>query len=146
MKILRRQLFLILTAIILPFSPGCSTAGSSIPLGTAANFSPTDPAKIEFLIEEPTRPHVKIALVEGTAATDDYFTAARTQAAALDAMKKEAARLGAHAIILAAKGSTPYGQVIIANTTGTARFATTTGVGLGWEKITLSGTAIRYKE
>ena len=146
MKILRFKVLLILTAIILPFLAGCSTAGSSIPLGSGVHFSPTDPAKIEFLIEEPTRSHVKIALVEGTAATDDYFTAARTQAAALDAMKKEAARLGAQAIILTAKGSTPYGQIIIANTTGTAQFATTTGVGLGWEKITVSGTAIRYNE
>jgi hypothetical protein len=116
-------------------------------LGSGQSFPATDPLKIEILIEPPSRPYTAIAVVEGTAATDDYFTEAKTQAAALDAMKKEAARVGAHAIILTAKGSKPYGQMAIANTnSATPGFATTTAIGLGFEKITLSGTAIRYKE
>src|SRR5688572_5170658 len=84
---------------------GCSTSGTSIPIGPAVSHTPTDPASVEILLEPPARGHTVIALVDGTAATDDYLTQARTQAAALTAMKKEAARLGSHAIVLTARGS-----------------------------------------
>ena len=64
----------------------------------------------------------------------------------------EASRIGANAIVLTGKNSAPYGQVGFASTTGSAiatgnyinSYATTVSSGLGWEKITFSGTAIRY--
>lgn len=140
-------------------SVGCSTEGTAIPIGDSSRVFPaTDPAMVSLLVEPPSRPHEIIALVEGVAATDDYFSETRTQAAALDAMKKQAAKLGSHAIVLTGKGREPYGQVTIANTTATASgaavgntalmsgFATTTGSTVGWEKIRFAGTAIRYKD
>jgi hypothetical protein len=133
---------------------GCSTSGTSVPIGVAGNFAPTQPGAVILLVAAPERKHEIIALVEGTAATDDYLTKAKTEAAAIEAMKNEAARLGAHAIVLTGKGSAPYGQIGFATTSGSANvvggyasgYATTVGTSVGWEKITFSGTAIRYAD
>mgnify|MGYP001371628580 CR=1 FL=1 len=137
---------------------GCSTSGTSVLIGEGGTYAATDPASIRLLIQPPERAHEIIALVEGEAATDDYFTKPRTEAAAIAAMKEEAARIGANAIVLTGKGTRPYGQVSIGNTTGTA-YGTAVGSGFnvsafstsvtstaGWEKITFSGTAIRYTD
>lgn len=140
----------ILTAILV----ACSTSGTSIKIGDGGPYPPTDPISITLLLGPPERPHEVIAMVEGVAATDDYFTKAKTEAAAIEAMKKEAARIGANAIVLTGKDSKPYGQTGYTTTTGFANaagnsvsgFATTMTYGGGWEKITFSGTAIRYKE
>jgi hypothetical protein len=82
----------------------------------------------------------------------------RTQAAAIDAMKKEAARLGANAIVITAKGSSPYAQVTTTSGTGSATvvgggntavgsgFFNSTSTTMGWEKIAISGSAIRYNK
>lgn len=134
----------------------CSTSGTSILIGEGGALPPTDPNSISLLIEPPQKKHTVIALVEGVAATDDYFTKAKTEAAAITAMKEEAARIGANAIVLAGKGTSPYGQVTVGNSTGSAygsatangfnanAYATTVISSMGWEKITFSGTAIRY--
>lgn len=143
-----------LTVALLALSTAaCSTTGTSVKIGEGT-FAPTDPAAIVLLVEAPAREHAVIALVEGEAATDDYLSKARTEAAAIDAMREEAARIGAHAIVLTGKGVRPYGQVGISNTTGGATvtpgaisgYSTTVSSGLGWEKITFSGTAIRYSD
>lgn len=130
---------------------GCSTSGTSVQIG-AKTYAPTTPDSIVLLIEPPAEKHEIIALVEGEAATDDYFTKPRTEAAAIKAMREEAARIGANAIVLTGKGVRPYGQVSIANSVGGATvapgsisgYSSTVSTGLGWEKITFSGTAIRY--
>lgn len=134
----------------------CSTEGTSIRIGEAGPFPATDPNSVVLLVEPPQKKHQVIALVEGVAATDDYFTKARTEAAAIEAMKKEAAKAGANAIVLTGKGTKPYGQVAVGNTVGSAYgygtaagfnasgYATTVTSSMGWEKITFSGTAIRY--
>lgn len=136
----------------------CSTSGTSILVGEGGVHPSTDPSSITLLIEPPQRKHTIIALVEGVAATDDYFTKAKTEAAAIAAMKTEAARIGANAIVLTGKGTKPYGQVTIGNTVGSAygygsasgfnasAYATTVSSSMGWEKITFSGTAIRYTD
>ena len=155
----RNWIALATTVAVAAISAGCSTAGTSIPIGEQPQgVVATDPATITLLVEPPSRSHSIVALVEGVAATDDYFTEARTQAAALEAMKKEAARLGANAIVLTGKGKEPYGQIVIANTsanaTGTAvgntafvsGHATTFAQSIGFEKIRFAGTAIRYTE
>lgn len=107
-----------------------------------------------MLVGPPERRHEVVAMVEGTAATDDYFTQERTEAAALKAMREKAAEVGAHAIVLTGKGARPYGQVTVGNAYGSALatgntvsgYATTISSTAGWEKITFSGTAIRYIE
>ncbi|WP_223473801.1 hypothetical protein [Pseudomonas sp. BF-B-27] len=135
---------------------GCSTSGTSVLIGEGVALPPTDPRSVSLLLEPPQKKHTVIALVEGVAATDDYFTKAKTEAAAITAMKEEAARIGANAIVLTGKGTQPYGQVTVGNSTGSASgsatatgfnanaYATTVSSSMGWEKITFSGTAIRY--
>lgn len=74
---------------------GCATEGMSILIGESHNYAPTNPESIAILLTAPDQPHEVIALVEGVAATDDYWgSETRTQQAAIDAMRKEAARLG----------------------------------------------------
>lgn len=132
----------------------CSTSGTSILIGEGGALPPTDPSSISLLLTPPQKKHTVIALVEGVAATDDYFTKAKTEAAAITAMKEEAARIGANAIVLTGKGSQPYGQVSVGNSTGSATatgfsanaYATTVSSSMGWEKITFNGTAIRYTD
>lgn len=132
----------------------CSTSGTSVLIGEDGAFPPTDPKSIPLLLEPPQKKHTIIALVEGVAATDDYFTKAKTEAAAITAMKEEAARIGANAIVLNGKGTQPYGQVSVGNSMASAygspasvnAYATTVSSSMGWEKITFSGTAIRYTE
>ncbi|MNC10645.1 hypothetical protein D3C75_583110 [compost metagenome] len=132
----------------------CSTSGTSVLIGEHGVFPSTDPGAVTLLIAPPEKKHTIIALVEGVAATDDYFTKAKTEAAAITAMKEEAARIGANAIVLNAKGSQPYGQVSVGNSTVSAygspasinAYGTSVSSSMGWEKITFNGTAIRYTE
>lgn len=119
-----KLLFLLLATV---FSmAGCSTSGVAIPIGSVS-YPATSPDSVMILAEKPSQSHVAIALVDGTAATDDYFTQERTQAAALKAMREKAAALGAHAIVITNRGNRPYGGAL-------------------WEKVQLSGTAIRYTD
>lgn len=104
----------------------CSTTGVAIPLGTNS-FSATAADSVVILAEAPSRAYTDVALVDGTAATDDYFTREKTMAAALRAMKEKAAQLGAHAIIITDKNNRPYGGAL-------------------FEKIQVSGKAIRYTD
>lgn len=139
-----------LTAVALA---ACSTSGTAVRIGENS-YPSTNPDSIVMLAGPPERRHEIVAMVEGTAATDDYFTQARTEAAALKAMKEKAAELGANAIVLTGKGSRPYGQVTVGNAYGSALasgnmvsgYATTVSSSAGWEKITFSGTAIRYTD
>lgn len=149
---------LVVAALLAVATAGCSTSGTSILVGEGKAHAPTSPEAIRMLVEPPQRTHEVIALVEGEAATDDYFTKARTEAAALAAMKEEAARIGAHAIVLTGKGTRPYGQTTIGNTIGgvqgsatestfqASAYATSVSSSMGYEKNTFSGTAIRYTD
>jgi hypothetical protein len=114
-----------LVLMILLSIVGCSTSGVAIPLGTKS-YPLTSADTVVILADSPNRPFVDVALVDGTAATDDYFTQERTQAAALRAMREKAAQLGAHAIIISNKSNRSYGRL--------------------WEKIQISGKAIRYTD
>jgi hypothetical protein len=151
---MKKVLIIMLATLI----AGCSTSGTSILIGEGGALPPTDPSSISLLLGPPQKKHTVVALVEGVAATDDYFTKAKTEAAAITAMKEEAARIGANAIVLTGKGTQPYGQVTVGNSTGSAygsatatgfntnSYATTVSSAMGWEKITFSGTAIRYTD
>lgn len=133
---------------------GCATEGTSIPIGTGKHLAPTRVDEIALLVSAPAQAHEIIALVEGVASTDDYLSEKRTQDAALTAMRKEAARIGADAIVLTGKGSEPYAQIStgsgIATASGSAAFGTayfsSAGTTMGWQKIRISGTAISFKK
>lgn len=154
-----KRLGVIATLVISAASlSGCATEGMSIPIGEAGNYAPTTPDRISMLVAPPSTPHKIIALVDGVASTDDYLSVSRTQAAAVDAMKTEAARLGANAIVLTAKGSTPYAQVTTTTGAGNASvvaagdrafgsgYFNSTSTTMGFQKIQVSGTAIRYTD
>jgi hypothetical protein len=102
----------------------CSTSGTSILLGEGKSYSPTSIDSIQFLDGAPDAPHEVFAMVEGTAATDDYFTKKRTKEAAVLALKEEAARIGADAVIILDTDSEEYGGV--------------------WDKIHIKGKALVY--
>ncbi|QTD87938.1 MULTISPECIES: hypothetical protein [Xanthomonas] len=147
MKFIHIGIALIATAIA-----GCSTSGTAVRIGENT-YPPVTPDHVVLLVAAPSKPHEVIALVEGVAATDDYFTKERTEAAAIKAMKEKAASLGADAIVLTSKGSAPYGQISTGTAYGSSTqtagnitgLATVTSTSMGWEKITFSGTAVRYK-
>lgn len=132
---------------------GCSTSGTAVRIGENS-YQAASADHVVLLVQPPSKPHEVIALVEGVAATDDYFTKQRTEAAAIKAMKEKAASLGADAIVLTSKGSAPYGQISTGTAYGSATqtggnitgMATVTSTSMGWEKITFSGTAVRYKD
>jgi hypothetical protein len=74
---------------------GCHTVSTSlVPYLGVAKHPPTDPAKVEFLQKEPTRPFVKLG--EVTAAPDSGTSAEKIEAA----LRREAAKLGADAVVL----------------------------------------------
>jgi hypothetical protein len=135
---------------------GCATEGMSIPIGPQRSLPSTSMDDITILMEPPAQAHEIIALVEGVASTDDYLSERRTQEAALKAMKKEAARIGANAIVLTAKGREPYAQVTVGSGTATANaniiggavfgsgYYTSTATTFGWQKIRVGGTAVRF--
>lgn len=125
---------------------GCATEGTSIPIGEQ-RFAPTDPVSLVLLTSEPSRAHTVVAMVEGVAATDDYFgSEAKTQAAAVQAMRKEAARLGAHAVVLSGKSSEASAAITTGNGIVSGGYFTATATTMGFQKIRVAGKAIRYAE
>lgn len=136
----------------------CATEGTSILIGANNQHPPIDPQKVIILLRPPETRHEIVALVEGVASTDDYLSEKRTQDAAVMAMKKEAAKLGAQAIVLTEKGRTPYAQMTVGNAFGSGTAATygqnafgssyftSIGTTMGFEKIRVSGTAIYIAE
>ena len=100
---------------------GCSTTGTTIMLDSENSYPPTSIEDIKLYLEPPNTPYKSIAMIDGMAATDDYFTEKRTHEAALNILKKTAAEIGAHGIIIGKKGWQPY---------------------MGFKKITIDGVAI----
>ena len=74
---------------------GCHTVSTSlVPYVGLPKYPPSDPAKIEILQKDPTRTFEKLG--EVTASPDEGTSAATIEAA----LRKEAARLGADAVVL----------------------------------------------
>jgi hypothetical protein len=150
----------------------CANDGTSLQIGEQV-YPPTDPLQVSILIGPPQRKHVVVGLVDSQASTDDYLSKSRAQAAAVRILKEQAAKLGANAIVLTAKGSQPYGQMTLmtsntnamANSYGTAQaniigntiygqgntktnlssFTNSTAMTFGWQLMQLGGTAVRYQ-
>ena len=147
---LKFRFALMLFALIL--AGGCSTSGTSIMLGQSTKYPRTNPQSVELLLAAPAKSHEAIALVEGIAETFDYPTEDAARVAAVLAMKKQAARTGAHAVILVPKTFTAHRQVSEGNTAGAALSDnvasgfTTRYCHVFYETMRISGTAIRYQE
>ena len=166
-----KPLRLILGLLVSVFA-SCANDGTALQIGEQA-YPPTDPLQVAILIEPPQRKHVVVGLVDSQASTDDYLSKSRAQTAAVRILKEQAAKLGANAIVLTAKGSRPYGQMTMmtsntnatANSYGTAQaniignsiygqgnsttnlsgFTNATAMTFGWELMQLGGTAIHYQ-
>ena len=77
------------------FTSGCHTVSTDrIAYIAVPQYPPTDPATIEFLQKEPSRPFEKLG--EVTAAPDPGTPAPKIETA----MRKQAAKLGADALVL----------------------------------------------
>lgn len=66
---------LILATII--FISAYSASGISIVLDKTISYKTTSICSIKLLLSKPDRPYKEFALIEGSAATDDYFTKAK---------------------------------------------------------------------
>jgi hypothetical protein len=77
------------------FTSGCHTVSTSlVPYVGVPKFPPSDPAKIEILQKDPTRPFEKLG--EVTASPDEGTSAEKIEAA----LRRNAAKLGADAVVL----------------------------------------------
>jgi hypothetical protein len=96
MKTLGRSLCLSVAAALLLSATGCQTVSvtSTQEIG-GPTFPPTDPATIEILRTEPTRPHVRLGEVRAEP-SDDEVSAAKIE----EALRQEAAKLGANAAVV----------------------------------------------
>ena len=95
-KPLGRLLCLSLAAATLFAMTGCQTVSVSYTQDIGGpTFPPTDPATIEILRTEPTRPHVRLGEVRAEPSSDEV-SAAKIE----EALRKEAAKLGANAAVV----------------------------------------------
>ena len=95
-KTLTRLFCLSLSIAILPVITGCQTVSttSTQEIG-GPTFAPTDPANVEILRTEPTRPHVRLGEVRAEP-SDQEVSAAKIE----EALRKGAAKLGANAAVV----------------------------------------------
>lgn len=95
-KTLGRLFYLNLTLVALALVTGCQTVSvtSTQEIG-GPTFSPTDPATVEILRTEPTRPHVRLGEVHAEP-SDEEVSAAKIE----EALRKGAAKLGANAAVV----------------------------------------------
>lgn len=81
---------------ILALTVGCQTVSSSkIQYIGVPTYGPTNPTNVQVLRAEPTRPHVRLGEVRAEP-SDPSVNAAKIE----DALRKEAAKLGADAVVV----------------------------------------------
>jgi hypothetical protein len=94
-----RTLWLIFAAIAVAIGAGCaSTNVSTIPYPNVPTFQPTDPARVQILRAEPTRPQVKLAEII-VAAAEPVGSPPSVQEAD-EKLRAAAAKLGADAAVI----------------------------------------------
>lgn len=119
----------VLAVLALLSFTGCTlTRGSSVVIGSARQ--PTDPAKVKLYTELPKQ-YEKIALLSADS-RNDFASQQNLTNAAIERLKKEAAKVGANGILLNGIGNYQVGSsgVIIANpgsSVGTGVMNTRTG-------------------
>ncbi len=115
-------LHLILVSLLVS---GCVSEGTHILTGP--KFPPTQPETVQILIEKPSKEHVVIGLVESRGM--GITTEANDLELSMNALKKEAASIGADAIII---------QSSTQDIAGISEYGTST-------ERRLKGVAIKYK-
>ena len=87
---------LALIAVALLLVAGCQTVSTSHTQDIGApRFAPSDPAQVQILRTEPTRPHVRLGEVRAQP-SDESVDVSKIE----DAIRKEAAKLGANAAVV----------------------------------------------
>jgi hypothetical protein len=95
-KTLIRSLYLSVAIFGLAIVTGCQTVAvnSTQEIG-GPTFPPTDPATVQILRTEPTRPHVRLGEVRAEP-SDENVSAAKIE----EALRKAAAKMGANAAVV----------------------------------------------
>jgi hypothetical protein len=97
-----------LLAITMWLATGCQTVSTTHTQEIGApRFAPSDPAKVEILRTEPTRAHVRLGEVQAEP-SDTSVDASKIE----EALRKEAARLGADAAVVVADKTQVTGAVV----------------------------------
>jgi hypothetical protein len=99
----------VFAALVVFFMPGCAGVSTSHTQDVGSpKFPPSDPTKIEILREEPTQPHVRLGEVRAEPPSES------TEAAMIeDALRKEAAELGADAAVVVYDGTHVTGAEVL---------------------------------
>ena len=88
---------------------GCSSLSTrTIQYVGVPRFSPADPARVEILHAEPARPHDRLGEVVVDASTDPAPAVERIEAA----LRRDAAKLGAEAVVLVYDRTQTVGAVV----------------------------------
>ena len=124
-------LLLIITASLLVSC--ASVDASSTQYVGVVHSPPSDPATVEILRSEPTRPHERLGEVVVDASTDPAPPVAQIE----DKLKKEAAKMGADAVVIVYDQVQPVG-VVVSGGYWTRTASTVTG-------HRLVGLAIKYR-
>lgn len=126
---------------------GCAgTSGSIVPIGQMQVLPPTTTESVELLLEQPTRPYQKLAIVIASSATTGPHGTDRAEARAMEEARAKAASIGADAIVLTGQNrdSLSGGAVGTGSQFGTT--ATASGFGSSTLTVTVRGLAIRYTD
>jgi hypothetical protein len=98
MKQIKSVVFATLVAAVLFVSTGCQTVSTSkIQYIGVPKFPPTDPAQVQILRTEPTRPHTRLGEVRAEPSSESIDVNTIETA-----IKKAAAKLGADAAVIVA--------------------------------------------
>jgi hypothetical protein len=96
MKLTTSVLTVTLAATVLLVTTGCQTVSTSYTQEIGGpRFPPSDPAQVQILRTEPTRPHVRLGEVRAEPSSESVDVS-KIEAA----LKKEAAKLGADAAVV----------------------------------------------
>ena len=105
---------------------GCATGDALILDSSAVSEEPRPVEEVQMLLKEPNRPFKVIALVSASGYVEDYWSASAAQKAVLEELRKQAADIGADAVIIGGKDVINEGGFGVTNTYGSA-----TGYGYG---------------
>jgi hypothetical protein len=108
MKIKLPSLLIAMSAGALLLLAGCQSVSTSVKQDIGGpHFAPSDPAQVQILRTEPTRPHVRLGEVQAEPSSDSVGAAPIELA-----LQKAAAKLGANAVVIVADRTQAMGAVV----------------------------------
>ena len=128
-------------AVLVLTLAGCASGSAIV---TGPKLPPTEPEQVQILLEAPSSEFEIIGLVE--ARSDVEFTRQAASDRAIEELKKQAAKIGANAVVLTGTGEKSSSVLIGGNTTtttiGNTSFGNTSFYVIEEETIIVKGTAI----